>query len=78
VEAQIRVEAVVTPAGTVKSVRPAQKGNARLEDVAMRELKQCSVSRNLLKKSALHRYIQLALRQDHYPSCSAGVSSEVK
>jgi len=53
VEAQIRVEAVVTPAGTVKSVRPAQQGNARLEDVAMRELKQWRfepLSRNLPQK----------------------------
>ncbi len=40
VQAQIRVEAVVTPKGTVKSVRPTQKANARLEEAAMRELRQ--------------------------------------
>jgi len=53
VEAQIRVEAVVTPSGTVKSVRPAQKGNARLEEAAMRELRQWRfepLSRNLPQK----------------------------
>lgn len=40
VEAQIRVEAVVTPNGSVKSVRPAQKANARLEEAAMKELRK--------------------------------------
>ncbi len=40
VEAQIRIEAVVTPAGSVKSARPAQKANARLEEAAMRVLRQ--------------------------------------
>jgi len=33
------MEAVVTPDGKVKSVRPAQKGNARLEDAASRVLR---------------------------------------
>lgn len=40
VAAQIKLEAVVAPDGTVRSVRPAQKGNARLEEAAMRELRR--------------------------------------
>jgi TonB family protein len=39
VQAQIRIEAVVAPNGTVKSAKPAQKANARLEEAAMRELR---------------------------------------
>gem|GEM_PF-581796 len=53
VEAQIRIEAIVTPKGTVKSVHPAQKGNARLEEAAMHELRQWRfepLSRNLPQK----------------------------
>jgi hypothetical protein len=38
VEAQIKIEAVVSPEGAVRSVRPSQKGNARLEEAAMREV----------------------------------------
>jgi TonB family protein len=30
----------VAPNGTVKSVKPAQKANARLEEAAMRELRR--------------------------------------
>jgi TonB family protein len=40
VQAQIKIEAVVAPNGTVKSTKPAQKANARLEDAAMRELRR--------------------------------------
>jgi TonB family protein len=53
VEAQIRLEAAVTAGGTVKSVRPTQKGNARLEEAAMRALRQWRfepLSRNLPQK----------------------------
>ena len=39
VEAQIRIEAVVMPGGKVKSMRPVQKGNTRLEESAMSEVK---------------------------------------
>jgi len=39
VEAQIKIEATVSPDGGVRSVRPAQKGNARLEEAAMREVR---------------------------------------
>ncbi len=35
VEAQIRIETVVTPEGTVRSLKPVQKGNTRLEEAAM-------------------------------------------
>jgi hypothetical protein len=35
VEAQIKIETVVMPDGTVKSLKPAQKGNTRLEETAM-------------------------------------------
>jgi TonB family protein len=38
-EAQIRLEAVVTPEGRVRSVRPIQKANARMEDAALREVR---------------------------------------
>jgi TonB family protein len=38
-EAQIRLEAVVTPEGRVKTVRPMQKANARMEDAALREVR---------------------------------------
>ena len=37
VEAQIRIELVVLPDGSVKSLRPVQKGNTKLEEAAMRE-----------------------------------------
>jgi len=39
VEAQIKVEAVVTPEGGVKSLKPAQKGNTRLEDAALKAVR---------------------------------------
>ncbi len=39
VEAQIKVEAVVTPAGMVKSIKPYQKANTRLEDAAIDEVR---------------------------------------
>jgi len=39
VEAQIKIEAVVSPDGAVKGVRPSQKGNAKLEEAAMREVR---------------------------------------
>jgi TonB family protein len=38
-EAQIRIQAVVTPEGRVESVRPVQKGNARMESAAMKEVR---------------------------------------
>jgi len=38
-EAQIRIQAVVTPDGRVESVRPVQKGNARMENAAMKEVR---------------------------------------
>jgi TonB family protein len=38
-EAQIRLEAVVTPEGKVRNVRPVQKANARMEDAALREVR---------------------------------------
>lgn len=37
VEAQIKIELVVSPNGGVKSLRPVQKGNTRLEEAAMKE-----------------------------------------
>lgn len=37
-EAQIKLETVVAPDGSVKSVRPTQRGNLRLEEAAMREV----------------------------------------
>jgi TonB family protein len=40
VETQIRVEAVVTPAGKVRTVRPIQKGNKRLEDAALNQVRK--------------------------------------
>lgn len=39
VEAQIRIEAVVMPGGRVRSLRPVQKGNKKLEDAAMEEVR---------------------------------------
>ncbi len=39
VEAQISIVAVVSPDGSVKSVRPAQKANNELENAAMRQLR---------------------------------------
>ena len=39
VEAQIKVMASIMPDGTVKSLQPAQKGNQKLEDVAMKEVR---------------------------------------
>jgi len=38
VEAQIKIEAVVLPDGTIKSLKPSQKGNTRLEEAAMKEV----------------------------------------
>ena len=37
VESQIRIELTVQPDGSVKSLRPAQKGNMKLEEAAMKE-----------------------------------------
>lgn len=39
VEAQIKIEAVVVPDGSVKSLKPAQKGNTRLEEAAMKAVR---------------------------------------
>ncbi|MBI4535579.1 MAG: hypothetical protein HY708_04820 [Ignavibacteriae bacterium] len=39
VEAQIKIEAVVLPDGSVKSLKPAQKGNTRLEEAAMKKVR---------------------------------------
>lgn len=39
VEAQIKLEAVVMPGGRVKTLRPVQKGNKKLEDAAMAEVR---------------------------------------
>jgi len=39
VEAQIRIEAIVTPDGSVKSLKPALKGNTRLEEAAMKAVR---------------------------------------
>jgi len=39
VEAQIKIQAVVLPDGGVKIVKPAQKGNTRLEEAAMKEVR---------------------------------------
>jgi hypothetical protein len=39
VEAQIRIEAVVTPGGKVRTIRPVQKGNKRLEDAAITQVR---------------------------------------
>lgn len=39
VEAQIKLEAVVLPDGTIKSLKPLQKGNTRLEEAAMKEVR---------------------------------------
>lgn len=39
VEAQIKIDATVSPDGSVKSLKPAQKGNTRLEDAAMKEVR---------------------------------------
>ena len=39
VEAQIKIEAVVQPDGGVKIVKPTQKGNTRLEEAAMKEVR---------------------------------------
>ncbi len=38
-DAQIRLEALVSPEGRIRSVRPVQKANARMEDVAMRAVR---------------------------------------
>lgn len=38
-DAQIRLEAAVTPEGKVRAVRPIQKANARMEDVGMRAVR---------------------------------------
>ena len=37
VETQIKIELSVSPDGSVKSLRPAQKGNMKLEEAAMKE-----------------------------------------
>jgi hypothetical protein len=39
VEAQIKIELTVVPDGTVKSLRPVQKANTRLEEAAMKEVR---------------------------------------
>lgn len=39
IEAQIRIEAVVLPDGSVKSLKPAQKGNTKLEEAAMKAVR---------------------------------------
>jgi len=39
VETQIRIEAVVMPGGRVRTIRPIQKGNKKLEDAAMAQVK---------------------------------------
>lgn len=39
VEAQIRLEAVVTPGGKVRTIRPVQKGNKKLEDAALNQVR---------------------------------------
>jgi outer membrane biosynthesis protein TonB len=39
VEAQIRILAIVLPDGSVQVMQPAQKGNTRLEEAAMREVR---------------------------------------
>lgn len=39
VEAQIKIETAVLPDGSVKSLKPAQKGNTRLEEAAMRAVR---------------------------------------
>ncbi len=38
-DAQIRLEAVVTPDGKVRGTRPVQKANARMEDAALRAVR---------------------------------------
>ncbi len=38
-DAQIRLEALVLPDGRIRSVRPVQKANARMEDAAMRAVR---------------------------------------
>jgi len=40
VEAQIKIQAVVQPDGSIKTVQPVQKANTRLEDAAMRAVRQ--------------------------------------
>lgn len=40
VEAQIKIQAVVQPDGSVKTVQPLQKANTKLEDAAMRAIRQ--------------------------------------
>jgi len=39
VEAQIKLKVIVTPAGLVKSAQPVQKGNTRLENVSIKEIR---------------------------------------
>jgi len=39
VEAQIKLRVVVQPRGTVKSIQPLQKGNTRLENAAIKEVR---------------------------------------
>jgi TonB family protein len=39
VEAEIKLLAVVRPKGSIESLQPAQKGNPRLEEAAMKEVR---------------------------------------
>jgi hypothetical protein len=39
VEAQIKIEAVVVPDGSVKSLKPVQKANTKLEEAALKEVR---------------------------------------
>jgi outer membrane biosynthesis protein TonB len=39
IEAQIKLKVIVTPAGLVKSAQPVQKGNTRLENVSLKEIR---------------------------------------
>jgi outer membrane biosynthesis protein TonB len=39
IEAVIKIEAVVLPDGTIQSTKPAQKGNTRLEEAAIKEVR---------------------------------------
>ena len=39
VEAQIKLRVVVQPRGTVKSIQPLQKGDTRLENAAIKEVR---------------------------------------
>jgi len=39
VEAQIKIETIVLPDGSVKSLKPSQKGNTKLEEAAMKSVR---------------------------------------